>query len=122
MDPLHTLTIDVKGGWVGPVIPEVNDYLCCFLDVQSKIILCTPCCQLQDLFSVGCLVTLEDESDHCSVVGKLDDEIVIMGRTAVVGVEAVQEGAQHTALWGADAQRAGEGEVRAKSHSLGSVG
>ncbi len=38
-----------------------------------------------------------------------------MGRTAVVGVEAVQKGAQHTALWGADAQRAGwrrgEGQV-----------
>lgn len=45
-----------------------------------------------------------------------------MGRTAVVAVEAVQEGAQQTALWGADAHHAGGGEVGAKSHSLGSVG
>ncbi len=79
MDPLHTLTIDVKGGWVSSVLSEINDDLCCFLGVQSKVILCTPGCQLQDLFSVGCLITLGDEFDHCIVVCKLDDEIGIVG-------------------------------------------
>lgn len=39
-----------------------------------------------------------------------------------MGVEAVQEGAQPTALGGASAQRACGGEVWARSHSLGLVG
>lgn len=86
------------------------------------VILQTTGCQLQDLLPVGSLFTPGDESNHCSVVSKLGDEVVVMGRTAVMGVEAVQEGAQHTALWGADAQRAGGGEAGAKPHSLRSIG
>ena len=38
-----------------------------------------------------------------------------MGRTAVVGVEKVQEEVQHTFLWGAGAQHVSGGEVGAKS-------
>lgn len=34
-------------------------------------------------------------------------------------VKPVKEGAQHTHLWGADAQCMGGGELGAKSHSLG---
>lgn len=37
--------------------------------------------------------------DHCAVVSTLDDEVVVVGWSAVVGVETIQEGAQHTALW-----------------------
>ena len=33
-----------------------------------------------------------------NVVSKFDDKVVV-GRTAVMGVETVQEGAQHTSLW-----------------------
>lgn len=44
-----------------------------------------------------------------------------MGRTAVVGVERIQEGAQHTALWGAGVQCGSGGEMRAESYSLGTV-
>lgn len=43
-----------------------------------------------------------------------------MGWT-VVGVEVAQDRAQHTALWGADAQCSGGGQVAANSHSLESV-
>ena len=112
----------MKGGWFSAVLPEVNDDLAGFLCVQGEVVLRTPGSQLQDLLPVGSLVTPGDQSDHCSVVSKLDDEVVFVGRSAVVGVEAVEEGAQHTALWGANAQHAGGGEVGAKSHSLGSVG
>ena len=45
-----------------------------------------------------------------------------MGRTAVVGVEKVQEEVQHTFLWGAGAQHVSGGEVGAKTHSLEPVG
>jgi len=48
--------------------------------------------------------------------------LVFVGQTAVVGVETVQEGAQHTALRGTSAQCASGGEVEGKSHSLGLVG
>lgn len=40
----------------------------------------------------------------------------------VVGVEAVQERTEYTALRGTNAERVGEGQPGAKSHSLGSVG
>lgn len=36
----------------------------------------------------------------------------------VLGVEAIQEGAQHKALWGTDAQCAGREEMRTKSQSV----
>lgn len=45
-----------------------------------------------------------------------------MGQTTFVVVETAQEGAHHTSLWGTGAQCADEGEVWAKSYSLGSVG
>lgn len=38
-----------------------------------------------------------------------------------MGVERIQEGAQHTALWGAGAQCASGGEMGAESYSLGPV-
>lgn len=46
------------------------------------------------------------------------DEQLKVGWTVVLGVEAIQEGAQHTALLGADAQCTGREEMKAKSHSL----
>ena len=39
-----------------------------------------------------------------------------------MGVETVQKGAQHAALWGTGAQCPCGGEVGAESHSLGPVG
>ncbi|XP_033182625.1 programmed cell death 1 ligand 1-like, partial [Anabas testudineus] len=62
-----------------------------------------------------------DESDHCGVISKLHYEVSVVGRTTVMGVETVQEGAQHAALSGANAHCAGGGQVGAKSHSLGPV-
>lgn len=50
---------------------------------------------MQPLLSL--LVTLWDDSDYCGVISKL-----------------VQEGAQHTALWGAGAQHASGGEAAEK--------
>ena len=60
-----------------------------------------------DLFSIGRLIVVADEANHCCVVCKLDNGIKTMYRCAVVGEEGVEERTQHTALWDAGVQYEG---------------
>lgn len=52
----------------------------------------------------------------------IDDEVVVVGQPAGVGLETIQEEAQHAALWGTGAQCASGGELWAESHGLGPGG
>ncbi|KAK3510455.1 hypothetical protein QTP70_007615 [Hemibagrus guttatus] len=51
----------------------------------------------------GGLVLPRDESHHCDVFHRLDDGVAVAGGGAVMCEEGVEQGAQHTALWGASA-------------------
>ena len=74
-----------------------------------------------DFTSVCCPVS-KDKSNPGCVVRKCDYSFGEMGGGTVTSVEAVEEGAQHTALWRTSAECDGGGEVGARSNSLGAVG
>ncbi len=58
---------------------------------------------------VGSLIVVSDEANHRGVICKIDDGVGSMHRPAVMGVEGVEEWAQHTALWHADVECDGGG-------------
>ncbi|XP_061882770.1 zinc finger protein 888 isoform X2 [Entelurus aequoreus] len=61
-------------------------------------------------------------SNHRCVIREFDDGVLRVGWTTVMGVEGIQQRAQHTALWRADAECAEGEEMGAEFHRLGSVG
>ncbi len=61
------------------------------------------------LLPVGSLIVVSDEANYCGVICKLDDGVGSMHRPAVMGVEGVEEWAQHTALWYAGVECDGGG-------------
>ncbi len=84
----HPVNVDgVMRAWF--LLPEVHNKLLC-LGVKEQVIVSAPC------GPVGSLIIVSDEANHCGVICKLD--VGSMHRPAVVGVEGVEDWAQHTAL------------------------
>lgn len=94
VDPLPTVTIDVKWGWVSSVFPEVQ------IDLPRTP---TPHRQIQDFISVGRLLI------PTTVVSAVNFTVVLL----VWASPGVEQWTQHISLWDACAQcRWKKGEVR----------
>lgn len=78
--------------------PEIHNKLFCFAGFKEQIV-SVPFNQVPYLLSVGCLVIVTDETNHCAGVSKHDYGIRSMHRPTVVAEEGIEERAQHTALW-----------------------
>ena len=79
------------------LLPEVHNELLCLAGVKEQVIVSTPCGQGLYLLPVGSLVVVS-EASHRGVIRKLDG-VGSIHRLTVVGVEGLEEWAQHTALW-----------------------
>src|SRR4029434_2563836 len=95
-DTLHLRPVDMDGGVRATFLPEVHNELFGLLGVESQVVVGASLRQVLDLFSIGRLIVVADEANHCCVVCKLDNGIRTMYSRAVVGEEGVEE---HVALW-----------------------
>lgn len=43
-----------------------------FMDVKIKVVFVTPCYQMLNPFSIGCLVIISDQANQLSVICELD--------------------------------------------------
>ena len=70
---LHHGPIDVEGGVLSLLFPEVHNQLLRFVDVEGEVIFLVPLRQGPHLFPLGCLVIVDNQAYYCCVVCKLDD-------------------------------------------------
>ena len=84
--------IDVDGGMLPLLSPEVHDQLLHFVDGEA------PLCQGLHLLPVGCLVIVGNKAYYCCVVCKLDDRVGVVRGHPVMGEQGVQEGTEHTRI------------------------
>ena len=59
------------------VLPEVNDDLLSFVDIQEKVVIVAPYSQVSHLLHVGGLI-VTNEAYHGCIICKLDDAAVLM--------------------------------------------
>ena len=72
---LHCCAVDVEW-WVTVLfVPEVDNDLFCFIDIQDQVVGVTPVCQMFHLLPVGLFVVVPDESHHCCIVRVLYDVV-----------------------------------------------
>ncbi|CDQ86824.1 unnamed protein product [Oncorhynchus mykiss] len=67
----------------------------------------------------GCLVVVGDQAYYCYVVCKLDDQVGGVHGHTVMGEQGVQEGADHTPLWGSSGEDQRSVDVVSYLHHLG---
>ncbi len=96
------------------VLEKIKDKVChntflCLAGVKEQVIVSAPCGQVLYLLPVGSLIVVSDEANHRGVICTLDDGVGSTHRPAVMGVEGVEEWAQHTALWNAGVECDGGG-------------
>ena len=77
--------------------PEVNDDPLFFVDVQVQVVLLTPVHQISHL-PVSKFIVILNEAHNCCVIHVLQDLVVVVPWTAVVGHQGEQQGAWNTAL------------------------
>ena len=73
---LHSCSIYVEGGVSGDRPTEVYNHLLGLLDVQVKVVVPTPPCQVLHLPPILRFVSLGDESYHCCVICKLHHQVI----------------------------------------------
>ena len=82
-DTLDSHSIDVDGVVrASRLLPEVHDELLCYSGVEEQVIFGAPCGQVLDLLPIGSLIIVTDETNHRSVVRKLDEGIRSIYRLA----------------------------------------
>ena len=57
------------------MLPEVNDNLLCFVDIEGDIIVAAPVHQILSLIPVLCVVIVRDPTHYGGVVSKLENQI-----------------------------------------------
>ncbi len=120
--PLHNVPIDEQGLNVCLLSPVVNNQFLGLGDVQSQVVFYTPHWQLLHLVPVCRLISPRDEPHHDGIISKLDDGVAGVGRGAVMAVEGVEKGTQHTALGRAGAEAKAWWVVAAYLHLLRAIG
>ena len=56
LDTFYFVPIDVDRGMFSPMLPEVDDNLLCFVDIEGEIFVVTPVHQILYLIPVLCLI------------------------------------------------------------------
>ena len=70
---LHCIPVNVDGGMLLFLSPEVHDQHLHFVDIEGEVIFLAPLRQGPHFLSVGCLVIVGNQAYYCCVVCKLDD-------------------------------------------------
>ena len=116
--PLHTDPADGQWCDLSLLSPVVYYELFCLCSVKEKVVGRAPIRQPLHFFSVGGLIPPRDKPRHCGVICKLYNGVTVMDSGAVVCVEEVEQGTEHTAPGGASAEAKGCGCVMAHSDCL----
>ncbi len=90
---------------------------CCFLDVQSQIVLRTPHHQPLYLLSVGRLIASCDQPHHSRIVREWDNGVSVV-RWCTLCVQRIEKRAEHTAQWDSCADCQSWGTMWVRSHGL----
>ena len=78
--------------------PYIHNHLFRFADIEGKVVLMEPCHSAWHLTPVLCLITTSDQAYDSGVISKPDDGVALIGGSAVMCEEYVEQGAQHTTL------------------------
>lgn len=101
---LHSYAVNVERRGYSARLPKVHDHLLGFIDVEDEVVLLAPQSQTLYLLPVCHLVLVGDEPHHCCVISELHYEVAIIGSSAVVGEQFVEQRAEDAALGGASVE------------------
>ena len=99
---LYSRPVDDDG--VRPLLspPVVYDQLLGIVNVEQKVVLLAPLCQVVDFSPVGHLTVVGNQDYHCCVFGELNYQVGAVHGHAVIGVQGVEEGAPVVRVRGAE--------------------
>ena len=72
-DPLCCSPVDVDQGLFPPLLPEVNNQLLCFAEVEEEVVVMTPQCHFTYFLPIGCRIIVGYQAYNCGVISELDD-------------------------------------------------
>ena len=117
-ETLSTQVLPMSSGWMSVFF---HDELLGLLCIEEQIVNSAPLRQPLHLVSVVRLIPPWDESRYCGVISEYDEGVAVVSVGAVVGVECIEQGTQHAALWGASAEAESCGCMGAHSYPLRAV-
>ena len=97
---LHSSTVDGQWGFRSGDSPEIDINLLGLLNDQEEVVIAATRGQLADLRPVVVHIVVGDETHQDCVIRKLHNVVAAEGRSAVVGQQREEQGAEHTALGG----------------------
>lgn len=80
----HVRISDAEGSVLKSRLPEVDDRLLRFVCVVHQVVVSAPAHKTFHLFPVHCLFISADESQHCGIICKPNDQVLLLtGRTVM---------------------------------------
>ena len=78
--------------------PQIHNHLFSFAGIEGKVVLMAPCHSALHLTPARYLITINDQALDSGVISTPDDGVALIGGSAVMCEEFVEQGAQHTTL------------------------